>query len=55
LHYGREAFRAEALKVTDGSANPCILSGFYGKCINGEKSSNIFIMHDNNRIHFFIP
>ncbi|XP_014491077.1 nucleoside-triphosphatase-like [Vigna radiata var. radiata] len=30
LNYGREAFRAEVLKVTDGSANPCILYGFDG-------------------------
>ncbi|BAT84900.1 hypothetical protein LR48_Vigan03g189400 [Vigna angularis] len=30
LRYGREAFRAEVLKVTDGSANPCILYGFDG-------------------------
>ncbi|KAK7396033.1 hypothetical protein VNO78_16729 [Psophocarpus tetragonolobus] len=28
LHFGREAARAEILKVTDGSANPCILAGF---------------------------
>ncbi|XP_027349652.1 nucleoside-triphosphatase-like [Abrus precatorius] len=30
LRYGREAARAEILKVTDGSANPCILAGFDG-------------------------
>nr|AAG32960.1 apyrase GS52 [Glycine soja] len=30
LHYGREASRAEILKVTDGSANPCILAGYDG-------------------------
>ncbi|KAJ1404637.1 Nucleoside phosphatase GDA1/CD39 [Sesbania bispinosa] len=30
LHFGREASRAEILKGTDGSANPCILAGFDG-------------------------
>ncbi|TKY62928.1 Nucleoside-triphosphatase protein [Spatholobus suberectus] len=30
LRYGKEAARAEILKVTDGSANPCILAGFDG-------------------------
>lgn len=30
LRYGREASRAEILKVTDGYANPCILDGFVG-------------------------
>ncbi|MQK21917.1 hypothetical protein EI013_26475, partial [Escherichia coli] len=30
LRYGREAARAEILKVTHGSANPCILAGFDG-------------------------
>ncbi|XP_047172097.1 nucleoside-triphosphatase-like [Vigna umbellata] len=30
LCYGTEAFRAEVLKVTDGSANPCILAGYEG-------------------------
>ncbi|OIW03328.1 hypothetical protein TanjilG_03437 [Lupinus angustifolius] len=30
LHYGKEAFRAEVLKVTNGSTNPCILAGFEG-------------------------
>ncbi|KAK7336228.1 hypothetical protein VNO77_16763 [Canavalia gladiata] len=30
LRYGREASRAEILKVTHGSANPCILAGFDG-------------------------
>ncbi|KAL2320438.1 hypothetical protein Fmac_029407 [Flemingia macrophylla] len=30
LRYGREAARAENLKLTKGSANPCILAGFYG-------------------------
>ncbi|CAJ1793726.1 unnamed protein product [Sphenostylis stenocarpa] len=30
LRFGREAFRAETLKVTYGSANPCILAGFNG-------------------------
>jgi len=31
LRFGREASRAEILKVTDGSANPCILAGYDGK------------------------
>nr|XP_027188095.1 nucleoside-triphosphatase-like isoform X2 [Cicer arietinum] len=30
LHFGREASRAEILKVTKHSANPCILAGFDG-------------------------
>ncbi|KOM38510.1 hypothetical protein LR48_Vigan03g189200 [Vigna angularis] len=30
LRYGTEAFRAEVLEVTDGSANPCILAGYEG-------------------------
>ncbi|KAE9599621.1 putative apyrase [Lupinus albus] len=30
LRYGKEAFRAEVLKVTIGSTNPCILRGFEG-------------------------
>nr|KYP63745.1 Nucleoside-triphosphatase [Cajanus cajan] len=30
LRYGREAARAENLKLTSGSANPCILAGFDG-------------------------
>ncbi|XP_027349653.1 nucleoside-triphosphatase-like [Abrus precatorius] len=30
LHFGREASRAEILKVTGGSANPCLLAGFDG-------------------------
>ncbi|RDY13338.1 hypothetical protein CR513_01760, partial [Mucuna pruriens] len=30
LHYGKEAARAEILKVTDGYANPCLLAGFDG-------------------------
>nr|KYP63742.1 Nucleoside-triphosphatase [Cajanus cajan] len=30
LHYGKEAARAEILKVTDGYANPCVLDGYYG-------------------------
>ncbi|RDX63173.1 hypothetical protein CR513_58430 [Mucuna pruriens] len=30
LHFGREASRVEILKVTGGSANPCILAGFDG-------------------------
>ncbi|XP_020229557.1 nucleoside-triphosphatase-like [Cajanus cajan] len=33
LHYGKEAARAEILKVTDGYANPCVLDGYYGKHI----------------------
>ncbi|KAJ1433202.1 Nucleoside phosphatase GDA1/CD39 [Sesbania bispinosa] len=30
LHFGKEASRAEMLKVTNGSANPCILGGYDG-------------------------
>ncbi|XP_058737691.1 nucleoside-triphosphatase-like [Vicia villosa] len=30
LHFGREASRAEILKVTYNSANPCLLAGFDG-------------------------
>ncbi|KAL9277801.1 hypothetical protein ACSQ67_024965 [Phaseolus vulgaris] len=28
LRYGRESFRTEILKVTGGSANPCVLAGY---------------------------
>ncbi|XP_028778153.1 nucleoside-triphosphatase-like [Neltuma alba] len=35
LHYGKEASRAEILKVTRGSNNPCILAGFNGSYVYG--------------------
>lgn len=31
LHFGREASRAEILKLTPRSPNPCLLAGFNGK------------------------
>ncbi|CAJ1793688.1 unnamed protein product [Sphenostylis stenocarpa] len=30
LHFGKEASRAEILKITNGAANPCILAGYDG-------------------------
>jgi len=34
LRFGKEASRAEILKVTNGSPNPCILAGYHGKIHN---------------------
>ena len=31
LHYGLLAARAEILKVSEGSSNPCILVGYHGR------------------------
>ncbi|CAN1247231.1 Apyrase 2, partial [Linum grandiflorum] len=33
LHYGLLAARAEMLKVSDGSSNPCVLAGYDGRII----------------------
>jgi hypothetical protein len=34
LRFGKEASRAQILKVTNGSSNPCILAGYDGKTHN---------------------
>ncbi|KAF7801952.1 apyrase 2 [Senna tora] len=36
LHYGKEASRAEILKVSRGYENPCILAGFHGSYKYGD-------------------
>ncbi|CAN8269861.1 unnamed protein product [Cochlearia groenlandica] len=37
LHYGLLAARAEILKVSEGSSNPCIMTGYNGNYKYGEK------------------